>query len=178
VPPWSDSFGLRFKRPQDASPERSGFGAASPWIDADALYVRTGGLDRFGFTLGAGVSFPLVPDRTTWLGPFVRYMQIVQPDREGFDDTDAKVLLLGLNLEIRTNPLAPPVLAPMAMECPYCAPAVVPVIAFAPDRDQDSVADSMALPRADRGAHRLFGAGGAQPDALGSAGGVGAHVPP
>jgi outer membrane protein OmpA-like peptidoglycan-associated protein len=139
---WSDSFGLRFKRPQDSSPERGGFRAASPWIDADALYVRTGGLDRFGFTLGAGVSFPLVSDRTTWLGPFVRYMQIVQPDREGFDDTDAKVLLLGLNLEVRTNPLAPPVLAPMAMECPYCAP-VVPLVAFAPDRDQDGVADAM-----------------------------------
>ena len=49
---WSDSLGLRFKRPHDAAPKENWFYAASPWIDGDLLYVRTGGLDRFGFTAG------------------------------------------------------------------------------------------------------------------------------
>ena len=136
---WSDSLGLRFKRPHDADLERGGFYAGSPWIDADALYVRTGGLDRFGLTLGAGVSFPLAPRRNAWLGPFVRYMQIVQPSRMGFDDTDAKVLFVGLNFELGTSPLAPLVVALKAVECPYCAPVVV----AAPDRDHDGVSDAL-----------------------------------
>jgi outer membrane protein OmpA-like peptidoglycan-associated protein len=136
---WSDSLGLRFQRPHDAALERGGFYAGSPWIDADALYVRTGPLDRFGVTVGAGVSFPLSPRRTTWLGPFVRYMQIVQPERMGFDDTDAKVLFVGLNFELGTSPLAPLVVAVKAVECGYCAPVVV---VASLDRDHDGVADA------------------------------------
>jgi outer membrane protein OmpA-like peptidoglycan-associated protein len=136
---WSDSLGLRLQRPHDADLERGGFYAGSPWIDADALYVRTGGLDRFGLTVGAGVSFPLAPRRNVWLGPFVRYMQIVQPDRQGFDDTDARMLFVGLDFELGTSPLAPLVVAWKAVECPYCAPVVV----TAPDRDRDGVADAI-----------------------------------
>jgi outer membrane protein OmpA-like peptidoglycan-associated protein len=139
---WSDSLGLRFQRPHDADLGRGGFYAASPWIDADALFVRTGGLDRFGFTLGAGVSFPLAPRRNTWLGPFVRYMQIVQPDRMGFDDADAKMLFVGLNLELGTSPLAPLVVALPALECASCAPAPIVVVASL-DRDHDGVADTL-----------------------------------
>jgi outer membrane protein OmpA-like peptidoglycan-associated protein len=143
---WSDSLGLRFKRPHDGSLERGGFYAASPWIDADGLYVRTGGLDRFGLTFGAGVSFPLARKRNAWLGPFVRYMQIVQSEHRGFDDGDARVLLLGLTFELGTSPLAPLVLPPPpAVECPSCAPVaamVVPVALVAPDRDQDGVPDA------------------------------------
>lgn len=136
---WSEGLGFRFKRPHDESLDRGGFFAPSPWIDADALHVGTGGLDRFGFTLGAGVSFPLAPRRNTWLGPFVRYMQIVQTRRPGFDDADAKMLIVGLNFELGTSPL--PVL-PVAPEpivgCPYCAPVVV----VPPDRDHDGLPDA------------------------------------
>ncbi len=118
---WSDSLGLRFQRPHDAALERGAFYAGSPWIDADGLFVRTGGLDRFGLTVGAGVSWPLAPKRNIWLGPFVRYMQIVQPDRMGFDDTDARVLFVGLNFELGTSPLAPLVVE-RAVECPVLRP--------------------------------------------------------
>src|SRR6478609_12180933 len=48
---WSDSLGFRLKRPHDEALGRGAFFAGSPWVDADALYVRTGGLDRFGVTL-------------------------------------------------------------------------------------------------------------------------------
>jgi outer membrane protein OmpA-like peptidoglycan-associated protein len=137
---WSESLGLRFQRPHDADLQRGGFYAGSPWIDADALHVRTGELDRFGLTLGAGVSFPLAPRRNTWLGPFVRYMQIVQPDRMGFDDTDAKVLLVGLTFELGTSPLAPLVVEVKAVECRSCVPEVV-VVSL--DRDHDGVADAI-----------------------------------
>jgi outer membrane protein OmpA-like peptidoglycan-associated protein len=139
---WSDSLGLRFKRPHDEGLGGSGFRAGSPWIDADALYVRTGGLDRFGVTLGAGVSFPLAPRRHVWLGPFVRYMQIVQPSREGFDGSDARILFVGLNLEIGSSPLAPlmrAVAPARGLECPYCASGV----GGAPDRDHDGLSDAI-----------------------------------
>jgi outer membrane protein OmpA-like peptidoglycan-associated protein len=139
---WSDSLGLRFKRPHDADLERGGFWAGSPWIDFDALYVRTGELDRFGLTLGAGVSFPLGPRRHSWLGPFVRYMQILQPNRQGYDDTDAKLLFVGLNFELGTSPLAP--VAAKALECQACVPVAVPVsvLVVGGDSDHDGMADA------------------------------------
>lgn len=102
---WSDSVGARFKRPHDASLGESWFFAASPWLDVDALYVRTGGLDRFGFMAGAGVSFPLDSLRHFWVGPFVRYMQIVQQGHPGFDDRDASLLMAGISFEIGSSPL-------------------------------------------------------------------------
>ena len=150
---WSTSVGFRLERPHDASPSGSGFAAASPWIDGDAHYVKTGGLDRFGLTLGAGVSFPLTLRRNAWLGPFVRYMQILQPSREGFDSGDARMLFLGLSLELGTSPLPPPVVAlpqpvweppPVVAPPPPPPPLVVappPVIVVPPDRDHDGLAD-------------------------------------
>jgi outer membrane protein OmpA-like peptidoglycan-associated protein len=140
---WSDSLGFRFKRPHDAAIDRAGFYAASPWIDGDALYVRTGGLDRFGVTVGAGVSWPLDTRRHVWLGPSVRYMDIVQPSNQGFDDTDAKVFLIGANLEIGTSPLPRrPVECPTCESCPPCGSVMV---VAAPDRDFDTVPDSIDL---------------------------------
>ncbi|MEO7327710.1 MAG: OmpA family protein [Minicystis sp.] len=140
---WSNSLGFRLKRPHDAALNRSGFYAGSPWIDADALYVQTGALNRFGLSLGAGVSFPLTKSRIAWLGPFVRYMQIVQPHRDGFDNGDAKLLFVGLNFELGTSPLARLLpaarSAPPLINCPVCA-------GFAKDqsdRDHDGMADSV-----------------------------------
>jgi outer membrane protein OmpA-like peptidoglycan-associated protein len=138
---WSDSLGLRFQRPHDAAIDRSAFAAASPWVDADALYVRTGPLDRFGYTVGAGVSFPLGQRRNTWLGPFVRYMQIVQPNDAGFADGDARMLFVGASLEFGTSPLPRVVQPDVVVECPYCAPVVVVL----PDRDHDTVPDTVDL---------------------------------
>jgi len=97
---WGFGGGLRLKRPHHA-PDDDTFLAASPWMDADLLYVRTGALNRFGFSGAAGISLPLGESRIFWLGPFVRYLQIVQePTRDGFDNHHAKVLTLGLSLEM------------------------------------------------------------------------------
>jgi outer membrane protein OmpA-like peptidoglycan-associated protein len=143
---WSDSFGLRFKRPHDAAPGRGWFYAASPWIDADALYVRTGGLDRFGFTAGLGVSFPVDLRRNFWVGPFARYMQIVQPDRAGFDNRDASLLLAGFSFEIGSSPMHRHKRAgdrPMAGNCPLAAGAKCPPGETLSDRDHDGLLDAV-----------------------------------
>lgn len=90
---------VRVKRPH-ASLDTNLFRAISPWADADALYVRTGDLNRAGFALAAGVGFPLGAARAVWLGPYVRYFQILQPERDGYDNRDAKLLTVGLSLEV------------------------------------------------------------------------------
>ncbi len=122
---WSTGLGVRLKRPHDAASGGSWVYAASPWVDADALYVRTGGLDRFGFAAGAGVAFPIDPLRNFWIGPFVRYMQIVQPDRLGFDSRDASLFLVGITFEIGSNSLRE--LLPAAAEVPVSSACPSPV---------------------------------------------------
>ena len=66
-----------------------------PWLDGDALFVRTGLPGHFAFAAGGGLSFPLGEKRSFWLGPFVRYLQIVGYDSGG----DSKSLIVGLSLE-------------------------------------------------------------------------------
>src|SRR5205814_1823915 len=53
---WAPSFGLRIEAPRESEwkrlqhpHQRESFYGARPWIDADMMYVRTGGLDRIGF---------------------------------------------------------------------------------------------------------------------------------
>ena len=65
---WGFGAGMRLKRPHDLA---RGY---SPWLDGDSMYVRTGDLNRFGFSVGAGLSAALDEDRRFWLGPFVRYV--------------------------------------------------------------------------------------------------------
>ncbi len=89
---WQIGPSLRIKRPHDV-------GVISPWVDTDLLYVKTGPLDRFGFSVGAGLSAPVDSKRKVWVGPFVRYLQIVQPNHAGYDDSDAKIVIAGLSLE-------------------------------------------------------------------------------
>jgi OOP family OmpA-OmpF porin len=95
---WSFGGSARVERPRDAP--GGALAAMSPWIDADLLYVRTGGLNRPGFDAAVGVAFPLDSDRSYWLGPFVRYSQIIQGERSGYDNRDAKMLSIGLSLEV------------------------------------------------------------------------------
>ena len=134
---WDFGGGLRLKRPHDAA----GSGL-SPWLDFDALYVRTGGLNRPGFDLAAGVSVPVGETRTVWVGPFVRYMQTIQPTRDGFDNRDAKILLLGISFEVGTGLARRPVR--VAAPCPTAAePVAAEPIAVVPDRDHDGIADSV-----------------------------------
>jgi outer membrane protein OmpA-like peptidoglycan-associated protein len=91
--------GLRLKGPHFY---RNGEKATSlsPWVDADAYYVRTGPLNRFGYDAGAGVSFPVGSNKAVWIGPFVRYFQIHQQVRSGWDNRDAKILLVGVSAEV------------------------------------------------------------------------------
>jgi len=97
---WAFGPTLRLKRPH-ASSATGALQSVSPWVDADLLYVRTGELNRAGFAVGAGAAFPLGALRAFWIGPFVRYFQIVQqPERDGYDNRDAKLLSVGISLEV------------------------------------------------------------------------------
>lgn len=92
-------MGAMLHRPHDN--DSTGLKAASPWIDADASYVRTGDLNRFGLSVGAGVHVPTSEARTLWVGPFARYTDVVQSiqDRPGYDNSDGKFLVLGVSVE-------------------------------------------------------------------------------
>jgi outer membrane protein OmpA-like peptidoglycan-associated protein len=131
---WAFGGGARVMRPHDAV----GFYGISPWADADALYVRTGGLDRLGLAAAAGLAVPLDDRRRFWLGPYARYLQIVQGERSGFDNRDAKILELGIALEVSAGLEQPR--ARLAIAEPIEPPAVVP--AAESDRDHDGVADA------------------------------------
>jgi outer membrane protein OmpA-like peptidoglycan-associated protein len=97
---WAFGGSVRVRRPRNTSET---FLAVSPWVDADVLYVRTGDLNRAGIAAAAGVSVPIGKNRIFWLGPFARYFQILQNDRTGFDNNDAKILSLGISLEVGTG---------------------------------------------------------------------------
>jgi len=136
---WGFGGSARFMRPRDAAIGQGTLRAISPWVDLDLLYVRTGSLDRPGFAAAAGVAVPIDDQRKFWIGPFVRYSQIVQGEREGFDNRDAKILSAGLSLEFGSGlrrerePLVAVVEAPVA--------PVEPVVVAASDRDGDGLAD-------------------------------------
>lgn len=96
---WTFGPSLRVQRPHHA-PDGDAFFAMSPWGDVDLLYVRTGELNRAGFAAAVGLAVPLGKARVFWLGPFVRYLHILQGTRSGFDNHDAKILSIGLSLEV------------------------------------------------------------------------------
>lgn len=136
---WAFGGGARLKRPHHA-PDNDEFRAISPWLDVDALYVRTGELDRPGFAAAAGLSVPVGAARAVWMGPFVRYLHILQGAQTGFDDSDAKVLSLGLSLEVgavvarEQHPVAA---APAATQVVHTEPLPCP------DRDRDGIIDAI-----------------------------------
>jgi outer membrane protein OmpA-like peptidoglycan-associated protein len=134
---WTFGGSLRVKRPHDLADDDAFFGI-SPWADVDALYVRTGPLDRPGFAVGVGASVPIGRARIFWVGPFARYFQIIQPERAGFDDHDAKTLTLGVSLEVgfgvernRDRVMVEPA-STSNIETSVC-----------PDRDKDGIPDNV-----------------------------------
>ena len=133
---WGLGGGLRLKRPHDAE----SFHGISPWLDADFLYIRTGELNRPGFDAAVGLSMPLGEARTFWVGPFIRYLHVIQPERAGFDNHDAKILTVGLSFEVGSG-------IERKSEPQAAAPAVVRTVIkevlSCPDRDQDGVPDSI-----------------------------------
>jgi outer membrane protein OmpA-like peptidoglycan-associated protein len=122
--------GLRIKRPHDESNTGRGWTAVSPWLDGDVQYVRTGPLDRAALSLGAGASVPTSDARTLWVGPFVRYMDIVDSlnPRVGIDNSDAHVLIVGVSFEFgaaakkKAEPAPPPQVAPPPAKPQQAAP--------------------------------------------------------
>lgn len=142
---WGFGGGLRLKRPHDAV---SAWGI-SPWLDADMLYMRTGPLNRPGFDVGVGASVPIGEERMFWIGPFVRYVQTIQLDRDGFDNRDAKVLQIGLSFEFGTGiererkdaPPLPPEVRIVTQE--RIIKEVVTKDGVCPDRDGDGLQDSV-----------------------------------
>ena len=142
---WAPSLGLRIQLPRESEMlrlqrphQRESFGGGRPWIDGDALYVRTGGLDRFGFATAVGLSFPMGEARSFWLGPFVRYFQIVGRNGGGFDNRDARTIVLGFSLETGTR-----LERSSYVEPAQPAPVMVAVQAARPDRDGDGVPDDV-----------------------------------
>ena len=147
---WAGSVGLRVKPRRLSLEERNApdhpvehFGGLQPWLDADLQYVVTGPLQRFGFAAAAGIAMPLGAERAFWLGPFVRYAQIVQGDRPGFNNGDAMTLILGISLEASTT-LVPPTHAAAPAVCPTCLACAATVTcpeapALVHDRDGDSI---------------------------------------
>jgi outer membrane protein OmpA-like peptidoglycan-associated protein len=136
---WGFGGSARLMRPRDTTAGQGTLRAMSPWIDVDLMYVRTGGLDRPGFAAAAGVALPIDEQRRFWIGPFARYSQIVQGEREGFDNRDAKILTVGLGLEIGSGLGRKRELVVAVVEEPV-AP-VEPIVAAVSDRDGDGLAD-------------------------------------
>ena len=119
--------------------------AVYPWIDADLLYVRTGPLDRLGYTVGIGVHVPIGQSRIVRLGPFVRFFQIIDQGAPNVDSTDAMMLIAGASLEIGAAHRKAPVdsdkddVPDVEDRCPD-EPGPVATHGC-PDRDGDGIAD-------------------------------------
>jgi hypothetical protein len=92
-------LGLRLKRPHD---QRS-FRGASPWVDVEALSVQGGAGDRRALAVGAGLAFPVGRERSIWLGPFVRYLQVLEPNGAGLDQRSSSGLFAGLTFELGSS---------------------------------------------------------------------------
>ena len=127
---------LVLARPRDL-PDADRFHNISPWLDVDAQYVRTGPLNRPGFAVGAGAAMPIGKARAFWLGPFVRYSQIIQGSKAGYDNHDAKIMTVGLSLDVGAGVKRPVAVPPAEVRTVVQAPVAIP------DRDGDGVPDNV-----------------------------------
>jgi outer membrane protein OmpA-like peptidoglycan-associated protein len=136
---WDFGAGVRVKGPVTGD----GLFGMIPWADADVLYSRTGDLDRPGFDVGAGLMAPVGKNRSFRLGPFVRYRHIVQGEKSGFDNRDAKLLHAGVSLEFGAPTRgAASASQPAAAEkdCPPCEQQTEPAEELS-DADEDGFPD-------------------------------------
>jgi outer membrane protein OmpA-like peptidoglycan-associated protein len=98
---WQFGGFLRLKRTHGPNNKGTGFGATSPWLDGDLGYVRTGDLNRIGWSVALGASVPTGADRQVWIGPFVRFNDIHQDGGQiGLNTNDAKTIIAGFSFEI------------------------------------------------------------------------------
>jgi outer membrane protein OmpA-like peptidoglycan-associated protein len=143
---WGFGGGLRLKRPHNQMDS-----GTSPWLDADALFMRTGDLSRFGFDVAVGLAFPVDEAKSFWVGPFVRYQQTVNSARAGYDTRDSKVLLAGLSIElgsgVKRAPVERVVIEKVVEPAPVAEPPAPQVITQAvlscPDLDADTIPDTI-----------------------------------
>ncbi|MDP3156056.1 MAG: OmpA family protein [Archangium sp.] len=132
---WNFGASLRLQRPH----HHETLLGISPWVDVDALYVRTGALNRPGFAAAVGAAIPLGEKRVFWIGPFARYTHVIQLDRPGYDNHDAKLLTIGLSLEVGSG---------VRREAVAVAPEIRTINTntetfSCPDRDGDSIPDNV-----------------------------------
>ena len=135
--------GVQLKRPHD-NPDNDPFFNIAPFLDVDALYVRTGELNRAGFDVGIGALIPLDDNRVFWLGPFARYQHILQqPARDGYDNTDAKTLIVGLTLELSPGVRREPIVVAAADTAVVEKETITVVkeVAVCADADADGIPD-------------------------------------
>ena len=136
---WGFGAGVRLKRPHNAETYKG----ISPWLDVDALYVATGVLHRPGFDVAAGLSVPIGADRNFWIGPFVRYMHVMQIDRAGFDNRDAKILLMGVSLEFGSGIERPRPAAEVRTVTTEVVKEITREVFVCADRDSDGIPDTV-----------------------------------
>jgi outer membrane protein OmpA-like peptidoglycan-associated protein len=134
---WTVGASLRLKRPHDEP--GNAFHALSPWLDVDALYVRTGALNRPGLNVAIGLAAPIGASRVVWLGPFVRYSEIFQVDQAGLDNRDARLITVGLSLEVGSGVEREPVAVAEAPSYPAAPPSSVTNVCA--DGDGDGIPD-------------------------------------
>jgi outer membrane protein OmpA-like peptidoglycan-associated protein len=139
---WALGGSGQLKRPHNAGD--TAFAAISPWLDVDLLYVRTDQLNRAGFAAAIGAAVPIGADRVFWLGPFLRYFEIFNGQRAGFNDNDARILSVGLSLEVSTG-IERESYVPDSPTYSYVptATATQCVSTPCPDRDNDGILDSI-----------------------------------
>jgi outer membrane protein OmpA-like peptidoglycan-associated protein len=136
---WGFGGGARLKRPHDAISSHG----VSPWVDGDIGVVRSGELTRLGWDAAVGLAIPVDDARRYWVGPFLRYSQTGQQGRAGYDDRDAKVLTLGVSVELTTPTRRKSLVEESRVV--DAAPAVLPTAAPAvcADRDADTIPDAI-----------------------------------
>jgi hypothetical protein len=73
------------------------------FADVNLGYVRTDNLNRFAYDIGIGYGFQVTPSFS--IGPYLRYVQIVQSDDTlGEDPNDAQLLVLGVDIAFGFTP--------------------------------------------------------------------------
>lgn len=135
---WALGASVQLKRPHHAGSNM--FSAISPWADLDLLFVQTDGLSRPGLAVGAGLAVPIGKARAFWVGPFVRFFQIMSGERSGFNDDDARILSLGVSLEVSSG-VERERLAPISSGSEPIT--VIKQVVSCPDRDADGLPDSV-----------------------------------
>jgi outer membrane protein OmpA-like peptidoglycan-associated protein len=147
---WAPSIGLRLQMPRESEGMRLGrphaeerYYGARPWVDSDLLYVRTGPLDRAGFMAAVGVSYPVGEQRQWWMGPFVRYFQIFQGGRAGYDTRNASTIIMGISLETGIRVEREAFVERPVEKAPVVVAALAPPPVVRPDRDGDGVPDDV-----------------------------------